>query len=629
MVKNNGDVNMKKKGIALIVVLVVIMMFLSIILIVVISATNGIRNAHYYSDKTLALQIADAGIQDCLYWMNYKGYDTYKYPDDNTYFKGSDYTEPETPWTSTEPKVTDPHPYKPIKGLQKPNFCKLEFKDGTDTDTIISTGYYNGRTAKITVNIRGNNGNGNDTHNNGGRYLRDFLDDGTTSGGVATWGIPEAFNKHTIYATSIGSNPTTTVKGNITTTTPKPGSLPGTDATWTETDNVSLPILSVKPSAVISPPRPDDDNYDDIYDDSGNREGDGHVNLIPNDGVYFDGSTYYFGTDDGTRTDTNYYNIFPLPESRSTHSVKIEGAKAVLTNGVEIKNYFYCDDEVRVETAIFSENNTAIEANKITLSSNMEIGKKGQDYCLIVKPLTSTSLNIESDVKINGDFGIDLLNLHTLNINATNLKINGCLFTNGSLTIDGSIEIDASSSGKIAGILLYSNTDKTLDLTINSSTEITTGENQIAGIMVYFDPPKPKYEGWTGGKISNIKIYAPLSDNSGTDTQFLIVNQSDGGSIVINIPSDSKINGSIYSAYYYSNPYEEPPPVTPPDPPPININSGTIKGSIITNGTVNLNGGSVIYNSKPYKNGKGDIYRGFVGGRRVYVPVPGSWKVEW
>ena len=46
--------------------------------------------------------------------------------------------------------------------------------------------------------------------------------------------------------------------------------------------------------------------------------------------------------------------------------------------------------------------------------------------------------------------------------------------------------------------------------------------------------------------------------------------------------------------------------------------------------TVTLNGGSVIYNPKPFKESKkAPIYKGFIGGRRVYLPVPGSWRVEW
>ena len=112
---------------------------------------------------------------------------------------------------------------------------------------------------------------------------------------------------------------------------------------------------------------------------------------------------------------------------------------------------------------------------------------------------------------------------------------------------------------------------------------------------------------------SNITISGNINFTDDKNNKFLLINHSEDGSITIN----ADINGSIYSAYYKDT------------TPSITLNSGTLTGSIITNGRVNLNGGSVIYNSLPYKNSTGDIYKGFVGGRRVYLPVPGSWRIEW
>ncbi|MCD6220601.1 hypothetical protein J7K25_00350, partial [bacterium] len=53
---------MRKKGVALIVVLVLVVLFSALILAVVLSATMAIRKAHYYTDKTIALEIAETGI---------------------------------------------------------------------------------------------------------------------------------------------------------------------------------------------------------------------------------------------------------------------------------------------------------------------------------------------------------------------------------------------------------------------------------------------------------------------------------------------------------------------------------------------------------------------------------------
>ena len=52
-------------------------------------------------------------------------------------------------------------------------------------------------------------------------------------------------------------------------------------------------------------------------------------------------------------------------------------------------------------------------------------------------------------------------------------------------------------------------------------------------------------------------------------------------------------------------------------------------GAIITNKTINLNGGEINYDSRPFKNNITDVYKNFVGGRRKYLPVPGSWRIEW
>ncbi|MCM8821068.1 MAG: hypothetical protein NC932_03870, partial [Candidatus Omnitrophica bacterium] len=78
--KNKG----RRDGVAMIMVLVMIIIFAALILAVVISSTTAIRRAHFYKDKTIALQVAQAGIQEVLYRMNYSRYDTGQYPAFNT-----------------------------------------------------------------------------------------------------------------------------------------------------------------------------------------------------------------------------------------------------------------------------------------------------------------------------------------------------------------------------------------------------------------------------------------------------------------------------------------------------------------------------------------------------------------
>ncbi|MGB9677333.1 MAG: pilus assembly PilX N-terminal domain-containing protein, partial [Candidatus Ratteibacteria bacterium] len=302
--------NKKNKGVALIAVIVMIILFSSLILAVVLSATISIRRANYYKDKLIALEIAEAGIQKILYKMNYEKYDTGYYP------WGDD--------TSSQPGETTIDFY--IQG--KKGTCSLKIDpDNTGEDTkILAIGKYKGREVKLSFEIRSES-----------ELKRgDKLNDGVSS---ETQGIPEAFNKHAIYASTVTISTTgTTVKGNITTTSPKPSRFPWSEATWVKTSNVSIPVLNNNyrpnyPSITIPS---DPGTYDDEYDNSGNRTTGaptGPVNSIT-DGVWWDGVNYHFGTDDGTN---------PSSYTRSNNSVNIIGAGARLRFGVNINNYFKSD----------------------------------------------------------------------------------------------------------------------------------------------------------------------------------------------------------------------------------------------------------------------------------------------
>ncbi|MBN1446063.1 MAG: hypothetical protein JW957_08165, partial [Candidatus Omnitrophica bacterium] len=103
------------EGLAMIMVLVMVIIFAALILAVVISSSTAIRRAHYYKDKSIALQTAEAGLQDALYWMNYAGYATEYYPCTDTstgaydatlqYFQGASASPA---WTVAEPANYSP-----------------------------------------------------------------------------------------------------------------------------------------------------------------------------------------------------------------------------------------------------------------------------------------------------------------------------------------------------------------------------------------------------------------------------------------------------------------------------------------------------------------------------------------
>ncbi|MCS7180917.1 MAG: carbohydrate-binding domain-containing protein [bacterium] len=166
--------NKKNKGVALIAVIVMIILFSSLIMVIVLAATMSIRRAYFYQDKLKALEIAENAIQDVFNWMNYRAYNTEYYPSwyaigdipngpTKVYFNGLTFT-------SSPSKINAP--YIPEKGE-----CFLEFLDdnGENKDTITAIGKYRGKTAKISVNVRGVNGYDNPNHKNYALRLRDTL----------------------------------------------------------------------------------------------------------------------------------------------------------------------------------------------------------------------------------------------------------------------------------------------------------------------------------------------------------------------------------------------------------------------------------------------------------------------
>jgi hypothetical protein len=60
------------------------------------------------------------------------------------------------------------------------------------------------------------------------------------------------------------------------------------------------------------------------------------------------------------------------------------------------------------------------------------------------------------------------------------------------------------------------------------------------------------------------------------------------------------------------------------------INKGTIKGTCLAYNTIEFNGGTISYDIERYKQTKNneDIYPGFSGGKRTYVPAFGQWRLK-
>ncbi|HOQ81942.1 MAG TPA: hypothetical protein PLL89_02650, partial [bacterium] len=59
----------------------------------------------------------------------------------------------------------------------------------------------------------------------------------------------------------------------------------------------------------------------------------------------------------------------------------------------------------------------------------------------------------------------------------------------------------------------------------------------------------------------------------------------------------------------------------------LNNASTSIEGCLVANGTITLNAGSLIYSGFFFRSGSTEIYKGFTGGRRIYLPF--NWRFLW
>lgn len=584
---------------AMIMVLVMVIIFSSLILAVVISSTTAIRRAHYYKDKSTALQIAEAGLQDALYWMNYAGYSNHQYPctdngeysPDHKYFQGSDYANSET-WTTAEPSNYNP------TGIQG-GTCKVEFADNASgtADTITVSGYYKGRMATIKVSLMGDSGQGtpHDTPGVTDRWLSDWGWDPVRSvprDEIATWGIPEAFNKHTIYARTVvregAAQPI--IKGNIFAehTTNLIASA-AEQYTFTKGYTVHFDKLT-KPDTVIY--------LDDIPDTTPFaaftvyfREIDGDVwgfdqetggdTVIspPVAGITYDGSDYIFSE---TQIDYPFH---------VAGNVKLNGGSLTISQPFETTGNLDIEN-----------NNMAIDY-QIQVGGNLTITQPvttGPGSLFIVNGNALVNKTSPYNGSVTGDFVVH----NAANVSLTgNPDINGALVADnvGPVSLTGTV--DASASQYKAAIIL----NTAGDITLSSIPSVAIGDTQDAGILAYS----------SGGNVA-ITVDKSLYF-SGKSAVIAYSNAN----TTVTISSGVNIRGLIYSHCG--------------DSPTVNTveiyTAGTLNGAIASNGNVRFNNvaTTVTYDSDAYNDPEDNyrIYPNFTGGRRRYVPVPGSWEVVW
>jgi adhesin HecA-like repeat protein len=182
-------------------------------------------------------------------------------------------------------------------------------------------------------------------------------------------------------------------------------------------------------------------------------------------------------------------------------------------------------------------------------------------------------------------------------ITFTSGTINGSIVSQGDITINGGT-IDASGSAYDAAVYIYNDTGVSGEITITGSPTIRIDEDQKAGIAVYLPTGTGTIDINSGFTLN----YLP----DDTPDQFAIVN--DSGTSNVNINAALTLIGSIYSSGDIT----------------LN-NTQNIEGILVAGNTVTIgNNSTITYDEDPYlKNA--EIYKGFKGGRRRYIPS--SWKI--
>ncbi|MCM8768584.1 MAG: hypothetical protein NC911_02725 [Candidatus Omnitrophica bacterium] len=598
------------KGLALVVVLVMVLIFLSIIMAVVLSAATALRRASQVRDKFLALKIAEAGIQDCLYWMNYKGYWNHHYPSHYSYtlayFRGSDYAGSDT-W------VTNQVSFRPAGFLEGSCTLYLEDNSGFDQDRIVSTGSYRGRTATVEVRLRGLNGRDNPSHA-GGLFLCDW--NGSESR-VATWGIPEVFNKHSLYTYDLSCS-SGTVNGNLayktTGDTTILRSLPGTK-TITRDEGIYtippwdyFPVLANLPSfpSFPSPPSTFDLQFDKRTDQNGNRW-----------------DTYYrFGTVDmGSKLWYFDNTQSPPPGQVISQSISLvwggnpPGHLHITdeNNGRIFQNYLLASDgAVYFETSITCDTRQVafVSQDGFSFTSGISV------YCtndgwLALNRTTSGSLTITGNPASNvsvkdGAFftgsGITSQNLSNWSIDASSTPDKLALFVStGSATFNTCTIKGMSAAGSGVSSLTFSNC--TLD---GSSTD--------EGIALVV----------TGGAatMTNCTVKGTIVvQSSGTltlnNTVIEVMKEKSGAAIItrgkLAFQNNARVKGLVLV-------------LSETGSLDCHLQSGSVEGGMAVKGQLRLAGGTVSYLGSLHRQ-VSSVFQTFKGGRRVYLPVVGSWRV--
>jgi hypothetical protein len=372
--------NFSQKGIALVITVVGLSLLLLLVITTSVLVTVAYKKANFVRDWTIAHNLAESGIADALYRLNYRYYDSKIYP--NIY--------PDT-------GIFVPKDDQISKALYNPDGCyEVLFSNSnvTNGDELISSGTYKGRKCTLKSRLRGDNA------------------PGTLLGGPAQ-GIAEAFNKHAIYARSvtIGNNVADGgIKGNIcavSITDKRTGNI--TDCTKTKIVQADVPEYTVS-----LPPDPGLNEYKWVYSSAFNTGPVGGFNnpLGAPEG-YYDKNTRTFSFTNPT--------IDFSEKTLIQESVVFNGSATITESGhvVVERNVMIAGTGITNDGILKSGRNLTITGANISCSDAKRPGR-----------LYAIGFLIATDSVISND-------LHNLGQDATLTRctVNGSVVSGGSVTL--------------------------------------------------------------------------------------------------------------------------------------------------------------------------------------------------
>ncbi|MDO9574571.1 MAG: hypothetical protein Q7I94_06215 [Candidatus Contubernalis sp.] len=589
-------------GMALVVALMTSFLLLALVasLFWVISSTS--KQSEYARNSAIALNLAEAGTADAIYRLNYctgtnSTFDLYPFL--GTYIP-FDLTSSDTfsvvPDLPELPSAPAGAPYA-LQGIKRNlgdgYYVVGLLNDATGPDTLISVGVYKGVRRILTVPLRGNNNPNLARH---------------PVTPPVTQGISEAFNKHVIYANKV-TTPTpvnVTVSGNIVYAN-DPSTFP-TSGTKTKVDPALFEVckpdtgisLANFPNSPNPPPHPDD------YQ------------------IYLYNGYGYDSPWDGANTDTVFWCEPPhtvgAPYKVMGITVSGSGSDYLITD-THLTISYYAQDGKAIKFQ-GSGNNNGVDAPIGTAGTiiNIEIaaGKtftiSGNNTVFKTETALGGIFTINNGVNISGSSSALRVRNASLviadGLNTTSF-INAAVMCDKDITISGAITIDDSTSPDTAAILSFGNP---ASITVNGAITVTSLPSGQNFILLAYNPDP------SGNATISIRnnIVTP------TTVPGIIAAYSTAGNGSIDIRDAATIgtSNSGQLIYAYGGGVASPGGIT--------LTSGTVYGSLVTNGTVTLTAGTLNYVSPTFSqttSANSDIYR-FHGGRRAYVPVWQGWRLR-